>query len=154
MKTRSRLVFAAIAATSALVATGLVMAQNAAPPSRATPAAQAPAAARSPEVLLVAFHADWCSACQALGPKVMNDVLPELGKEPYLLVSLDLTDQGSDQAEYMLSALGLGELWRTYGRKTGFIAMVDAESKRVLQTFRPSTDAGEMVGQIKAACKG
>jgi len=144
---------AALAVTT-LAATGLAVAQHSGHSGMQKSESRADALARSPEVLVVAFHADWCPNCKTLGPKMMNGVFPEIKDEPYLLVKLDLTDRDSDQAEYMLSALGLGNVWAQYGRKTGFALVIDAETKEVLHTLNASEAPNDMVADIRSAIRG
>ena len=151
---RTRTTIAAALATSAIALTGLAIAGNTTTETVATTTSEAAAAeARAPEAMLVVFHADWCGNCKVLGPKVSNEVLPEVTGEPLLMVELDLTDSKSNQAEYMLAALGLSDLWEKYGRKTGFALLVDAETKEVLQTFTRQSQPEVMVKQITVATK-
>jgi len=143
----------ALAATT-LAVTGLAWAGQAAESGVRQAQAHASAEARSPEVLIVAFHADWCPACRALGPKMKEGVFPEIQGEPYLLVKLDLTERDSNQAEYMLSALGLGNIWELYGRKTGFALVIDAQTKEVLHTLNASENPEAMVADIRSGIDG
>ena len=143
---------AALAATT-LAATGLAVAQHSSQQSGQHNRSRAESGARSPEVLVVAFHADWCGKCQTLGPKMMKSVFPEIRDEPYLLVKLDMTDQDSRQPEYMLSALGLGNLWEEYGRKTGFALVIDAETKQVVETLNASESSEAMVSEVRTAIR-
>lgn len=143
---------AALAATT-LVITGLAFAQQPGHSGPQQTEAIADAKARAPEVLVVAFHADWCAKCQTLGPKMMKSVFPAIKGEPYLLVKLDFTDPDSNQAEYMLSELGLGNLWEQYGRKTGFALVIDAQTKEVLHTLNASENAEAMVADIRSAIR-
>lgn len=152
-RNKAAVLTAALAATT-LAITGLAFAQQPGHSGMQHTQTRADAKARSPEVLVVAFHADWCPACQALGPKMMKSVFPEIKDEPYLLVKLDLTDRDSNQAEYMLSALGLGNLWEQYGRKTGFALVIDAQTKEVLHTLNASENPEAMVADIRSAIRG
>jgi len=152
-RTKAGALTAALAATT-LAVTGLAFAQHPGHSGMQQTQARADEKARSPEVLVVAFHADWCPACQTLGPKMMKGVFPEIKDEPYLLVKLDLTDRDSNQAEYMLSALGLGNLWEKYGRKTGFALVIDAQTKEVLHTLNASENPEAMVADIRSAIRG
>lgn len=153
IRSKSRTLMAAAAVTT-LAVTGLAFAQQSTQSQMQRAQAHSEAKARSPEVIMVVFHADWCPNCKTLGPKMMKEVFPEIKAEPYLLVKLDLTDRESNQAEYMLSTLGLGNLWEEYGRKTGFALLVDTQTKEVLHTFTANTTSAEMVKGIKAASAG
>lgn len=150
-----RKAIAALLLGVSVIAGTVATAQHAAQPAKG-PTSKQPerSQARAPKVMVVAFHADWCPGCQALGPKLMNEVIPSVKGEPYLLVKLDQTDRGSAQAEYMLAALGLGHLWSEHGGKTGFALVVDTETKRVLNTFTYNQEPGDMTRALKAALKG
>jgi thiol:disulfide interchange protein len=152
-KNKAAALAAALAATT-LAVTSLAFAQQPGHSGTQQTETIADAKARAPEVLVVAFHADWCAKCQTLGPKMMQSVFPEIKAEPYLLVKLDLTDRDSNQAEYMLSALGLGNLWEQYGRKTGFALVIDAQTKEVLHTINASENPEAMVADIRSAISG
>jgi thiol:disulfide interchange protein len=108
--------------------------------------------ARAPSLLVVAFHAEWCGKCKVLGPKVMGDVAPAF-RTDVLFVKLDLTDKDSPQAEYMLAALGLGDLWAEHAGKTGFALIVDPDTKKVVGTLRSDESADDLKSAVKAALK-
>jgi thiol-disulfide isomerase/thioredoxin len=150
---KAKTLSAALAMTTFAV-TGLALAQHSGRSGMQGTAARAQAKARSPEVLIVDFYADWCPLCQKLTPKLAGQVFPEIKKEPYLFVKLDQTDRNSNQAEYMLSALGLGNLWEKYGGKTGFALVVDAQTKEVLGTLNASENPDAMVSEIRTAIRG
>jgi len=107
--------------------------------------------ARAPNVIVLAFHADWCAGCKVLGPKLMNDVLPALKDKPYLFVKLDQTDRNSKQAEYMVASLGLGKLWSEHGGKTGYALVIDAQTKQVVDTLRYTQEPTAMVSSVQNA---
>lgn len=138
-------------ATATVTMAGIAFAQTAPSQGRAATRAPADANAQAADVFVIAFHADWCGKCRVLGPKLLDDVLPEIKADPYLFVKLDMTDRNSNQAEYMLSALGLGALWESHGRKTGFALIVDAKTKQVVRTLRANADASSMVRDVRAA---
>lgn len=108
--------------------------------------------ARSPKLLVVAFHADWCGKCKVLGPKVMGDVAPAFAGD-VLFIKLDLSDKNSPQAEYMLAALGLGDLWAENAGKTGFALLVDPVSKKAVGTLRADQSADDLKAAVKSAIK-
>jgi hypothetical protein len=80
--------------------------------------------------------------------------MPEVAYEPCLTVKLDQTDPKSRQAEYMLAALGLGDLWKDHGGKTGFVLLVDARTRKVVSTITPAQDVKEIKATLAAAVKG
>jgi len=109
--------------------------------------------ARAPKVMVVAMHADWCGKCKVLGPKLMNDVAPATGHDGALFVKVDQTSKDSAQAEYLMAALGLGDLWGEHGGKTGYALLVDAQSKRVISTLRADQSAEAMTDEIESAIR-
>lgn len=166
MKKRlSRLTVPCLAA-AALTAGGIAFAQSGTSPSGTPAPAKQPgsdskpsgtqkAEARAPKVIVLAFHADWCGKCKVLGPKLMDEVRPATASDPVLFVKVDLTNKDdSSQPEYLLSALGLGELWKEHGGKTGFALVVDAKSKKVVGTLKSDQDVSAMKTALAAAIKG
>ena len=110
-------------------------------------------AARAPELMVVALHADWCAKCQALGPKMMNEIMPAFANEGCLFVKIDQTDKDSTQAEYLMAALGLGQHWREHGGKTGYALLVDPQSKRVVGTLQADQSVDAMKASITSAMR-
>ncbi|MDJ0917996.1 MAG: thioredoxin domain-containing protein [Woeseiaceae bacterium] len=113
--------------------------------------------ADKPEVLAVLFYADWCGSCKILDPEVTKARSEaDLDRQPVVFVRLDLTDETTRyQAGLLASSLGLEEVYADYGSGTGFMLLVDADSKAVLATLRKSMDAAviadQILGSIKAA---
>lgn len=154
MRKNARNMLGAAVALASLTFAGAAIAQQGAAAGQVRAAAQAKQSqARAPKVMVIAFHADWCAGCRVLGPKMMDDVLPSVKGEPLLLVKLDQTDRDSAQAEFMLAALGLGDLWAEYGGKTGFALVVDMETKKVVANLGYKQDPGAMQKSLKAALK-
>lgn len=154
MRKNARNMLGAAVALASLTIAGAAIAQQSVSTGHARTAAQAKQSqARAPKVMVIAFHADWCAGCRVLGPKMMDEVLPSVKGEPLLLVKLDQTDRDSAQAEFMLAALGLGDLWAEYGGKTGFALVVDMETKKVVANLGYKQDPGAMQKSLKAALK-
>lgn len=147
----SKSILAAFASIAVLVfaTAGLSLAQSGSKPSgtpRPEAAAEKPAVAKAPKVIALNFYADWCPGCKELKPK-LDTVIQGAGKQPCLFVKLDQTDKESRQAEYLLAALGVGELWKEHGGHTGFTLLLDAKSKKVVGRLTPdqSTDSMKTV---------
>jgi thiol-disulfide isomerase/thioredoxin len=152
MKTRiSR--FPARSAAVAIIAAGAVgvaFAQSGSSPS-GTPkeqpgsekrpsGTQQPAAAEAPQVIALNFYADWCDKCQALKPELEQATAASAG-EPVLFVTLDQTDRDSRQAEYHVAALGLADVWKDHAGKTGYVLLVDPQTKQSVGTVKSDFDA-------------
>ncbi|MCI0387850.1 MAG: thioredoxin domain-containing protein [Acidobacteria bacterium] len=115
-----------------LVALGLLIA----PP---TPFAQAPKQTpkpptkfEPPKVLGVLFYADWCGSCKALEPK-LDQVKRGFQGQPILFTRFDLTDDfTNDQSARYAALLGLENYYRENAGKTGYMLLIDAQSKKLL----------------------
>ena len=108
-------------------------------------------AAESPKVIAVKFHADWCGSCKKIGP-IVHDLSNKMDTAPVLFVTLDMTTQSSRrQAEFMASALGIGDLWAQYGGKTGMVLLFDAESRQIVGKFDKTMDIYKMGAELKNA---
>ncbi|MDJ0761245.1 MAG: thioredoxin domain-containing protein [Woeseiaceae bacterium] len=108
-----------------------------------------------PELLAVMFYADWCGSCKILDPEVTkarSDA--DLDNQPVVFVRLDLTDATTRyQSGLLASSLGLEEVFADYGSATGFMLLVDADSKAVLATLKKSMDAAAIADQIQGSIK-
>lgn len=131
--------------------------QPAAQPSPASQPDQAPKEAkpaRAPTLIALKFYADWCPLCKAMMPAVMETEKKAADKS-VLFVKLDQTDKDSHQAEYLLAALGMGNLWTEHAGKTGYILLMDPESERVVGRVNSDMDAaamGKAIDDAFAAC--
>ncbi|MEK6703607.1 MAG: thioredoxin domain-containing protein [Planctomycetota bacterium] len=160
--TLSRTVAPAIAALTIAVA-GIAFAQSGSQPS-GTPAPKATQpgsdskpsgsaqahAAEAPKIIAVNFYADWCPGCKALKPK-LEEAMKDAASQPCLTVKLDQTDKDSHQAEYMLAALGLGDLWKEHAGKTGYVLLVDAKTHKVVSTITSMQETKEIKTTLMAA---
>lgn len=78
------------------------------------------------------FYADWCSACRVLEPK-LTAVKPEFVGKPIEFITIDLTSNETAQASLaQADALGIGTVTRKNARATGFMLIVNAASKEVV----------------------
>ncbi len=132
-------------------------AQPTAPPGSGAQPGQAPTEAepaRAPTLIALKLHADWCAKCKAMMPAVMETEKKAADKS-VLFVKLDQTDKDSHQAEYLLAALGMGNLWTEHAGKTGYILLMDPESERVVGRVNSDMDAaamGKAIDDAFAAC--
>ena len=106
-----------------------------------------------PEVLGVLFYADWCGSCKVLDPEIQKARgKSNLDHEPVLFVRLDLTDATQRyQAGLMASSLGLGDFYEKNAGATGFMLLVDAETKEVISMLTKTMDAAAITSEVKAA---
>ncbi len=99
------------------------------------------------ELMIVKFHADWCGSCKAMGP-VMEDLTNKLDGKPVLFVSLDFTNNLTrHQANLMANGLGIGEIVKN-NNGTGFLLVVDSNTKEVKARLTKSQTVSEMSATI------
>ncbi len=149
MKIASVRALTTVLAVLALGIAGLTFAQSDSRPSGARP----PVAAQAPKVIALAFYADWCPGCKALKPK-LEEVMKESATEPCLFIKLDQTDKDSHQAEYMVAALGIADLWKEHAGKTGYVLLVNPRTKKVVATLTADQDTETMQAALASAIKG
>lgn len=103
--------------------------------------------------MAVYFFADWCPNCKVLSP-IMGEVRsnPALQKSPVLFVTMDLTDKPRiQQSLYLATALGFGDYLRAQGSATGYVALLDAKTKKEIARFDRSNSSKEILAKINAA---
>ncbi len=97
----------------------------------------------SPKVIAASFHADWCGSCKALGP-VFKQVKGKYVDSNVLFVKFDKTDDGtSKQSKLLADALGIEDSYKSH-QKTGFILLIDADSKEIKGKLTKVHTADEM----------
>jgi len=109
------------------------------------------AAADGPELIAAKFHADWCGSCKAMGP-VFEELQAKFDTQPVLYITLDQTrDHQRQQAAWLAGQLGLGQVWAEHGGKTGFILLIDAETKAVVARLSRDQDIKAMGAALTEA---
>ncbi len=149
MKTIRTLTMTLAAATLAVA--GIAIAQSGSKPSGTPPPARQ--AAQAPKVIALTFYADWCPGCKALAPK-LREVMESSAAQPCLFVKLDQTAKESRQAEYMLAALRLGDLWAEHAGTTGYVLLVDAKTRKVVSKLTADQDTKAMQAALDSAMRG
>ncbi len=105
----------------------------------------------SPKLIAVMFHSDYCGSCKAMEPRI-KDAAEKLTDKPVLFVTLDLTDDKTKkQAELLAGALGLDKVWSENHTRTGFMKLVNADSKEAVETITVRHQAGDIVDKAAAA---
>ena len=109
-------------------------------------------AAEEPEVMGVLFYADWCNSCKVLEPRIdQARVDSSLDSGSVLFVTLDLTDEVTiHQSQLLAESLGLGDVYTAHEGTTGFMLLVDADSKKVITRLTKeleSEDISDLVGK-------
>jgi len=147
------LAIAASVVVLSLTSAGFALAQSGSQPSGTPPPAAKPiVAAEMPKVIALSFYSDACPGCKVLKPK-LAEVMAGVAKQPCLFVKLDQTNKESREAEFLLAALGLQDLWKDNAGKTGFVLVVDTKTKQVVATLTPDQEAKDMQAKLIAAAK-
>src|SRR6266849_9686807 len=104
-----------------------------------------------PKVLAVLFYADWCSSCKELEPK-LNKVKRDFEGKPILFTRFDLTDDfTNDQAARYAALLGLEKYYTDNAGKTGYMLLIDSQSKKVLGRINKQDSSEAMKATLTSA---
>ena len=104
------------------------------------------AADDQPEVMGVLFYADWCSSCKVLEPQLdQARTESDLDNDSILFVTLDLTDETTiHQTKLLVQSLGLSDVYAAHEGTTGFMLLVDVDSKEVMTRLTKELEAKEI----------
>lgn len=106
--------------------------------------------AATPKVIAAKFHADWCGSCQTMKPMLAN-VKEQLSGKDVLFVTFDKTDEAkSHNSQLLASSLGIEDIYNS-NDKTGFVLLIDNESKEIVGKLTKTDSTGEMVEVISSA---
>ncbi len=115
------------------------------------PADIQPAALGSAEVVAVRVHADWCKPSHVMQPRC-SQLRQAFAADDVLFIDLDITDQNTKrQGEYLMSALGLEDIWTEHGGISGEMLIVDPKRKIVLTTLTQNHDVPSMTAALNEA---
>lgn len=103
-----------------------------------------------PELVGLYFHASWCSSCKVIDPKI-EEASEALKKLPFLLVTFDVSNKVTQhQAGMTAAAMGYGEIYKETGLKTGFIILVDPDTKAEVGRITKSDDVASITKTIES----
>ena len=103
-----------------------------------------------PKLLAIYLHSDWCGNCKILSPK-MDEARKsgELDKKDVLFIKFNLTDKTSIHQTIMLSnQLGVNDYLKGQGSSTGYVALLDAQSKKELARFDRDSKVADVINTI------
>lgn len=107
-----------------------------------------------PKVIGVLFYADWCGSCKVLDPKI-EAVKTEFAGQPVLFTRMDFTnDFSKEQSDLLAAALGLGSAYSAQARKTGFMLLIDVETKEERGRLTRAQSEAEIKAAIESALGG
>lgn len=112
--------------------------------------AQAARELPKPKIIALYFYADWCPVCKALSPKFAEArTTGDLDKKDVLFVTLNLTNKTTIHQSVMLAqSLGVGEFVQKQGSGTGYIALLDARTKKELARIEGDVTAESIKNTI------
>ncbi len=121
------------------------------------PAQATAISASRPSLLAIFFTAEWCGRCKILKPK-MEQVQRGFAGQSVLFTQFDLTDDFTrEQSGRYAALLGLEALYREYDSKesgrTGFILLVDANSRKTVGEITSELMPAEIRTRIETAIK-
>jgi len=103
----------------------------------------------SPQLMVVKFHADWCGSCKTIGSALI-DLSNKLDGQPILFTKLNFTNNTTrHQANLLASALGIEKVVAE-NNSTGFMLVIDAETKQIKDKLIKTQTVKEMGNIIKA----
>lgn len=98
---------------------------------------------QAPKRIAVYFYADWCPNCKILSP-ALTEARKEadLDNKDVLFVTLNLTDKTTIHQSILLAQqLGIGDFVKAQGSATGYVALLDAKTKKELTRVDRTSDA-------------
>lgn len=103
------------------------------------------------KIYAVSVWAEWCTACKVLDPKVGQAIEEgNLHGENVLFLRMDFTDkQRIYQSKMLARSLGLEEFLKSNGAGTGYMALVDAETKQELLRFNANASAEDIITGVQ-----
>jgi thiol-disulfide isomerase/thioredoxin len=106
------------------------------------------AKAEQTKLLALTFHADYCGACKALAPNVM-DLQTKLDGQPVQWVKFDFTSAESKaESAELASELGVADHYRK-NQATGFVLLVDADTKKQVGKLTSKQSPEEMYQAVR-----
>lgn len=107
-------------------------------------------AAIKAKVIAVYFYADWCGNCKVFSPvleKARKD--GRLDDKDALFVKLDLTNKTTiHQSQMLAEQLGIADYLKEQGSATGYVAVLDAKTKKELARFDRTAPAEKIEKSI------
>lgn len=118
-------------------------------PSHADNHAMKKAEADKPTIIAIKYHADWCGSCQILGP-AMKEAMAMDDFPAVTSITFDMTDDTTKESSAALAASNaLSDFYNPSG-KTGYVLLIDAQTKTPLAKITKANDAAAITAVVKA----
>lgn len=150
---RTRIVTQLLTLVAIMAIAGIAIAQSTTRTAPATQDSGGSTEGAAPKVIAVKLHADWCGHCKQMGA-AFEEMQAKFDQEPVLYITLDQTrDFGRKQSQYLAHTLGLDGVWKEHGGKTGFILLIDPNSRQVVQTLTHEQNLKQMGAALEEAVR-
>ncbi len=119
------------------------------------PAQQARKAAQegAPKIIGLLMYADWCQSCKVLEPK-LNKMKKDFDGKGIFFTRLNMTDEFTIyQSSLYASWVGFEEIFKENEGRTGYMLLIDPNSKKVLGKLVKTQTPDEIRAAIQAALK-
>lgn len=106
---------------------------------------------QAPKRIAVYFYADWCPNCKLLSPALTEArSTGNLDTKDILFVTLNLTDKATIHQSILLAQqLGIGSFVKAQGSATGYVALLDAKTKKELTRVDRTSDAKTILAEFE-----
>ena len=109
---------------------------------------EAACADKTTKLYALTFHADYCGACKKLKPNVM-ELQTKTEGDAVEWVKFDFTSAESKaKSEKLASELGVADIYKK-NQATGFVLLVDAETKEKVGKLTSRQSSDEMYQTLK-----
>ena len=96
------------------------------------------------DIIVLKFHADWCRPSLVISPMYV-ELKRKFEVQDVLFINLNLTDDESlAQSKYLVSALGIEDVWNKHGGITGELLYVDASTREIITSFNAENEYEQM----------
>jgi len=107
----------------------------------------------APRIIGLLMYADWCQSCKVLEPK-LSKVKKDFEGKGIFFTRLDMTDEFTMyQSSLYASWVGFEEIFRENEGRTGYMLLIDPNSKKVLSKVVKTQTPDEIRAAIQAVLK-
>lgn len=104
-----------------------------------------------PKLIALTMHADWCGTCKVLNPKV-DEIKKEFENKGVFFTKFDKTDDfTTSQSVLYAQLLGLTSIFEDHKEKTGYMLLINAETREVVGRITADKSKEEIKSTIRQA---